>query len=403
MKWFYSLYNQIEKSFFYTLNRKIVGNLSFLFAIQLISYLQIGTLVANEEKSSLYGIMVCSTLAFGFTLFYMNFLIVRPIKHMLNTLQTINEKEGDLSQRLPRFSHDEFGELAKSYNLLATNLQQLLQETHSHALNASEVNQQVLASVEQSISNTDQQSDLGEAIHNNSEQLSQSSNSIRANLHQIAGSTKVNVKTAHQSSLDLIDMQTKINGINELLGNFAATVIKLSDSANNIRTILKLVEGFSEQTNLLALNAAIEAARAGESGRGFAVVADEVRTLSQKVSSATIQINEHITGMETLVDNTKHESSELYAESDELKIKMGEDSEKFKDMVKALNDDLESLSALEDEISFIDSSLEENNRLATDIDILGKQITDSMLDVNQNTKNMMDATALTQKQLSRFI
>jgi methyl-accepting chemotaxis protein len=403
MKWFYSLYNQIEKSFFYTLNRKIVGNLSFLFAIQLISYLQIGTLVANEEKSSLYGIMVCSTLAFGFTLFYMNFLIVRPIKHMLNTLQTINEKEGDLSQRLPRFSHDEFGELAKSYNLLATNLQQLLQETHSHALNASEVNQQVLASVEQSISNTDQQSDLGEAIHNNSEQLSQSSNSIRANLHQIAGSTKVNVKTAHQSSLDLIDMQTKINGINELLGNFAATVIKLSDSANNIRTILKLVEGFSEQTNLLALNAAIEAARAGESGRGFAVVADEVRTLSQKVSSATIQINEHITGMETLVDNTKNESSELYAESDELKIKMGEDSEKFKDMVKALNDDLESLSALEDEITFIDSSLEENNRLATDIDILGKQITDSMLDVNQNTKNMMDATALTQKQLSRFI
>lgn len=403
MKWFYSLYNQIEKSFFYTLNRKIVGNLSFLFAIQLISYLQIGTLVADEEKSSLYGIMVCSTLAFGFTLFYMNFLIVRPIKHMLNTLQTINEKEGDLSQRLPRFSHDEFGELAKSYNLLATNLQQLLQETHSHALNASEVNQQVLASVEQSISNTDQQSDLGEAIHNNSEQLSQSSNSIRANLHQIAGSTKVNVKTAHQSSLDLIDMQTKINGINELLGNFAATVIKLSDSANNIRTILKLVEGFSEQTNLLALNAAIEAARAGESGRGFAVVADEVRTLSQKVSSATIQINEHITGMETLVDNTKNESSELYAESDELKIKMGEDSEKFKDMVKALNDDLESLSALEDEISFIDSSLEENNRLATDIDILGKKITDSMLEVNQNTKNMLDVTALTQKQLSRFI
>lgn len=322
---------------------------------------------------------------------------------MLNTLENINNNQGDLSQRLPRFSHDEFGELAKSYNLLATNLQEILQETHSHALNASQVNQQVLESVEQGINNTDQQSALGEAIHNNSEQLSQSSNSIRANLHQIAGSTKINVKTAHQSSLDLIDMQTKINGINELLGNFAATVLKLSDSANNIRTILKLVEGFSEQTNLLALNAAIEAARAGESGRGFAVVADEVRTLSQKVSSATIQINEHITDMETLVDNTKNESSELYAESDELKIKMGEDSEKFKDMVKELNNDLESLSALEDEITFIDSSLEENNRLATDIDILGKKITDSMLEVNHNTKNMMDATALTQKQLSRFI
>lgn len=403
MQWFYSIYNRVEKSFFYTLNRKITGNLAFLFVIQLFAYFQLESIIVEDDKSSLYGMMLLSTAAFAFTLFYMNFLIVRPIKHMLNTLENINNNQGDLSQRLPRFSHDEFGELAKSYNLLATNLQEILQETHSHALNASQVNQQVLESVEQGINNTDQQSALGEAIHNNSEQLSQSSNSIRANLHQIAGSTKINVKTAHQSSLDLIDMQTKINGINELLGNFAATVLKLSDSANNIRTILKLVEGFSEQTNLLALNAAIEAARAGESGRGFAVVADEVRTLSQKVSSATIQINEHITDMETLVDNTKNESSELYAESDELKIKMGEDSEKFKDMVKELNNDLESLSALEDEITFIDSSLEENNRLATDIDILGKKITDSMLEVNHNTKNMMDATALTQKQLSRFI
>lgn len=403
MQWVYSLYNQIEKTFFYTLNRKIIGNLAFLFAIQLLSYFQISTLVAEEEKSSLYGIMLFSTLAFGFTLFYLNFLIVRPIKHMLHTLESINSNQGDLSQRLPRFSHDEFGELAKSYNLLASNLQELLQETHSHALNASEVNQQVLTSVEQSISNTDKQYTFGQAILNSSDQLNQSSHSIRSNLHQIATSTQVNVKTAHQSSLDLIDMQSKVNGINELLGNFADTVVKLSDSANNIRNILKLVEGFSEQTNLLALNAAIEAARAGESGRGFAVVADEVRTLSQKVSSATIEINEHISGMETLVDHTKHESSELYSESDQLKVKMGEDSEKFKTMVEAFNHDLNSLSALEDEITFIDTSLEENNNLANNINELGKQITESMLEVNDKTKAMMEETAATQHQLGRFL
>lgn len=322
---------------------------------------------------------------------------------MLHTLESINSNQGDLSQRLPRFSHDEFGELAKSYNLLASNLQEILQEIHSHALNASKVNQQVLTSVEQGINNTDQQYALSQAIHNNSDQLNQSSHSIRSNLHQVAASTKVNVKTAHQSSLDLIDMQSKVNGINELLGNFADTVVKLSDSANNIRNILKLVEGFSEQTNLLALNAAIEAARAGESGRGFAVVADEVRTLSQKVSSATIEINEHISGMETLVDHTKHESSELYSESDQLKIKMGEDSEKFKTMVEAFNHDLNALSALEDEITFIDSSLEENNNLANNINELGKQITESMLEVNDNTKAMMEETAATQLQLGRFL
>ena len=48
----------------------------------------------------------------------------------------------------------------------------------------------------------------------------------------------------------------------------------------------------------MALNAAIEAARAGEQGRGFAVVADEVRKLAERTSSATIEIERMITGIQ---------------------------------------------------------------------------------------------------------
>ena len=322
---------------------------------------------------------------------------------MLKTLESINSKQGDLSQRLPRFSHDEFGGLAKSYNKLATSLQTILQDTYSHALSASEVNEQVLTSVEQGMSSTDEQFGYGQAIHDSCDQLKHSIRSISSNINDISATTKVNVKTAHQSSLDLINMQSEINGINELLGNFAQTVVKLSESASNIRNILKLVEGFSEQTNLLALNAAIEAARAGESGRGFAVVADEVRTLAQKVNSATSEINEHITAMENLVHHTEQESSQLYSESDLLKEKMGDNSDKFKIMVEAFNQDLVALSELETAIQIVDSAFEENDHLASNINQLGQKITDSMLEVNRNTKTMMDETALTQKQLSRFV
>ena len=48
----------------------------------------------------------------------------------------------------------------------------------------------------------------------------------------------------------------------------------------------------------MALNAAIEAARAGEQGRGFAVVADEVRKLAERTSSATIEIEKMISGIQ---------------------------------------------------------------------------------------------------------
>ncbi|PHR97500.1 MAG: chemotaxis protein [Blastopirellula sp.] len=403
MQWFISIYNQVEKVFFYTLNRKILGNLAFLFTIQILSYFQLSSLIPEDKQSSLYGIILFTSIAFGFTLFYLNYLIVRPVKLMQQTLENINKKQGDLSQRLPSFSHDEFGELAKSYNHFVENLQAILQDTYSHALNASKVNEQVLHSVEQGIENTNKQNQLGQSIHDSSDQLKQNIHSISSNIEQLSASTKLNVKTAQQSSTDLIEMQSKINGINQLLGNFGNTVGQLSESASNIRSILKLVEGFSEQTNLLALNAAIEAARAGESGRGFAVVADEVRSLAQKVNTATIEISEHITGMEKLVSHTEKESSGLYQESDLLKEQMGENSDKFSEMVAALNHDLNALSGVEQDIKVIDGSFAENDQLVSNISQLGEDISTSMQDVNQNTKTMMEETATTQKQLARFL
>jgi methyl-accepting chemotaxis protein len=61
----------------------------------------------------------------------------------------------------------------------------------------------------------------------------------------------------------------------------------LSETAQKIGDIVKLIQDIAGQTNLLALNATIEAARAGESGRGFAVVASEVKSLAVQTAKAT--------------------------------------------------------------------------------------------------------------------
>jgi methyl-accepting chemotaxis protein len=76
------------------------------------------------------------------------------------------------------------------------------------------------------------------------------------------------------------------------------TVVGLSESAEKIGGVVKLINDIAGQTNLLALNATIEAARAGEAGKGFAVVASEVKTLADQTAKATGEISTQITAIQ---------------------------------------------------------------------------------------------------------
>ena len=70
--------------------------------------------------------------------------------------------------------------------------------------------------------------------------------------------------------------------------------VGLSNAAQKIGDVIKLIQQISDQTNLLALNATIEAARAGQAGRGFAVVASEVKSLAIQTGKATEEVVDQI-------------------------------------------------------------------------------------------------------------
>ncbi|AWK88904.1 methyl-accepting chemotaxis protein [Azospirillum thermophilum] len=79
----------------------------------------------------------------------------------------------------------------------------------------------------------------------------------------------------------------------------ATTVMtSLRAAAEQIASVVKLINAIASQTNLLALNATIEAARAGEAGRGFAVVANEVKALSRQTAEATKQIADQVANLQ---------------------------------------------------------------------------------------------------------
>jgi methyl-accepting chemotaxis protein len=80
---------------------------------------------------------------------------------------------------------------------------------------------------------------------------------------------------------------TEAQGTNE-------QIAALSQAAQKIGDVIKLIRSIAGQTNLLALNATIEAARAGEAGKGFAVVASEVKSLAVQTAKATEDISQLI-------------------------------------------------------------------------------------------------------------
>lgn len=92
----------------------------------------------------------------------------------------------------------------------------------------------------------------------------------------------------------------------------------LADTAEQIRTIVAMIEKVAAETQVLALNATIEAARAGESGRGFAVVAGEVKSLALKTTGMTQEIRTLVDAVRADTTRTADAVTEIAALIDSL-------------------------------------------------------------------------------------
>jgi methyl-accepting chemotaxis protein len=122
------------------------------------------------------------------------------------------------------------------------------------------------------------------------EQAAQTSNSASASVETAAGAADEMAESIMEIDRQLSQATSVASAaVTEAEGTNSEVAI-LSDAAQKIGDVVKLIQKIAGQTNLLALNATIEAARAGEAGRGFAVVASEVKSLSVQTGKATEEI-----------------------------------------------------------------------------------------------------------------
>lgn len=129
---------------------------------------------------------------------------------------------------------------------------------------------------------------------------------ISASVKQVETSAKESATLAEEVAADaeqlgMRSIEKTIEGMNriEATARRTADVInRLGERAENVGSILTVIEDITDQTGLLALNAAILAAQAGEHGKGFAVVAAEIRGLASRTAASTQEISKLIASVQ---------------------------------------------------------------------------------------------------------
>jgi methyl-accepting chemotaxis protein len=212
----------------------------------------------------------------------LNWIVLTPLRRIGDALNNIAAGEADLTRRLDATRLDEFGKVARGFNLFVGRLQELISHVRAAADNLSNASGQVSATAQ--------------SLSQSSSSQAASVEETTASIEQMAASIAKNSENAR-----VTDGIASASAKEALAGGEAVT--STVEAMKTIADKIGIIDDIAYQTNLLALNAAIEAARAGEHGKGFAVVAAEVRRLAERCLVAAQEIGDTAKGSVKLAEH----------------------------------------------------------------------------------------------------
>ncbi|WP_051283817.1 methyl-accepting chemotaxis protein [Desulforegula conservatrix] len=201
---------------------------------------------------------------------------------------------------------DEIGDVAGSSKFLNESMKKIIREITGGVQTMVSSSTELSAVSTQMTSNTRGISEKTTSVAAAAEEASSSTDTVAgimdrstANLNSVACATEEMSATIGEIAANT-EKARSISGEASVQAKTASDTMKvLGLAAQEIGKVTEAISDISEQTNLLALNATIEAARAGEAGKGFAVVANEIKELARQTATATSDIKDRITGIQT--------------------------------------------------------------------------------------------------------
>ncbi|MDF2395223.1 MULTISPECIES: methyl-accepting chemotaxis protein [Pseudomonas] len=246
------------------------------------------------------GSLLAMLLAVGATVWLLRSKLA-PLGDLVRQAQALGG--GDLSARLNVSSHDEIGQLARSFNQMGEALSTMVEHIRRSAAEVNGRAQALSGLSSGAYEGMEQQSGEITSMAGAVEEFSATSLNIADNMGSTQRLAQDNAQQTHIGRESMEQASASLEQIAGALNSTATVINTLGQRSQEIGGIVGVITAIADQTNLLALNAAIEAARAGEQGRGFAVVADEVRNLASRTREATDEISQMINSIQQETGN----------------------------------------------------------------------------------------------------
>ncbi|MBD3841221.1 MAG: nitrate- and nitrite sensing domain-containing protein [Campylobacterales bacterium] len=216
--------------------------------------------------------------------------------------------------------------------------------------------------------------DTSSSLSNSSNQQAQELKETVVAIDDINSSMGLNAQSVHEMGRISEQLNQKAQLGMTLANNTSNAMIEINSKINQINESIGIIDQIAFQTNILSLNAAVEAATAGEAGKGFAVVAQEVRNLASRSAEAANDIKNIVQSATHKAIQGQEISSDMIEGYNDLASKINDTKDIIQKVSNASEDQQNKIVVINTSINQIDQITQQNAQNANSLNEISNEV-----------------------------